>query len=703
MAFKLPFKLPFFGRPSQKSSQPAASDAATTEPSGTVAPDEKARRKTIKLPLIGGLSATRQLYILGAAAPVFGMLLLGLLWQQVRTSEVRDTHRAIIAEMRVFSQAISKAAVLLNTQASPQSFNAIREGREHFDTLLGLLAAGGAGAGFNSVAIDPELSPALGKVDAAWLTVDKSLAAILPREKPLQTMNTAVDKGAATAEAIVKLAVDRPALQEYAKLAGSISRRARVILLLPPPQHLEAFDIFRGNIRTFNEQAPAALQVVQGKDREALQKAIDSLNAVVTDFEINILTIDAAKSGGAKLQPEAEALAKETDDLFRAIGTRRGGGELVSNLWLAIAGFMLVLVLAMMLKVYGDDTRARQEEAQRRQREAEANKDATQQAILRLMNEMGDLADGDLTVRTTVTEDITGAIADSVNYAIEEMAVMVRQINESADQVAAASGATQETSKQLLAATERQSKEIQATSAHVLQMAESMRGVSGSALESAQVARQSLEAAQKGASAVENSIKGMNEIRGQIQETSKRIKRLGESSQEIGEIVELISDITEQTNVLALNAAIQAASAGEAGRGFTVVAEEVQRLAERSGEATKQIAAIVKTIQADTHDAVSAMENSTQGVVEGTKLSDAAGQALEEISDVSKQLAELIAKISTDTQEQAKVATGVAAAMEDIRQVTDQTSEGTKRTSVSIGELAELSAEFKRSVAGFKV
>jgi twitching motility protein PilJ len=283
------------------------------------------------------------------------------------------------------------------------------------------------------------------------------------------------------------------------------------------------------------------------------------------------------------------------------------------------------------------------------------------------------------------------------------MAVLVKQINQSADQVAAASGATQETSKQLLDAAERQAREIQETSAHVLEMADSMTAVSGSALESAQVARQSLEAAQKGASAVENSIKGMNEIRGQIQETSKRIKRLGESSQEIGEIVELISDITEQTNVLALNAAIQAASAGEAGRGFTVVAEEVQRLAERSGEATKQIAAIVKTIQADTHDAVSAMEYSTQGVVEGAKLSDAAGQALGEISSVSQKLSELIAKISADTQHQAGVATGVAGAMEDIRQITDQTTEGTKRTAVSIGELANLSAEFKRSVAGFKV
>jgi twitching motility protein PilJ len=319
------------------------------------------------------------------------------------------------------------------------------------------------------------------------------------------------------------------------------------------------------------------------------------------------------------------------------------------------------------------------------------------------MNEMGDLADGDLTVRATVSEDITGAIADSVNYTIEELGVLVRRINDAAGRVAAASEAAQKTSNELLVATERQSREIKQAGDNVLDMAKSMNQVSSEAMESAQVARHSLDAAQKGASAVENSIKGMNEIREQIQETSKRIKRLGESSQEIGEIVELISDITEQTNVLALNAAIQAASAGEAGRGFTVVAEEVQRLAERSGEATKQIAAIVKTIQTDTQDAVSAMENSTRGVVDGAKLSDAAGQALQEISSVSTNLASLIESISSATQQQAENATRVAQNMQGILDVTEQTTVGTKQTAVSIGQLAELAVELKGSVSGFKV
>ncbi|MHB1358592.1 MAG: methyl-accepting chemotaxis protein [Rhodocyclaceae bacterium] len=690
----MPFKLPTLGRAKATSDQPAATAAGDAA--------KQAARKQARLPLIGNQPANVQLQILGATSSFFLILLVFVLWQQNRTTEIRDTHRAVVAEMRVFSLLIGKGAVRVSTQASANDFIEIRLGSERFDRLLDLLVAGGSDAGAYVKSVDAELRPAVNGIAEIWQVLDEALTTVLAKEKSLRALDASSKKAAAAAALIVKLSQDNPALQEIAKNASGASRRTRAVLFLPPPQHLESFDVLRSNLRFLAERADSAIQSVDEKDRPALAKAFAEMASVGEDFELDILAIDEAKGGATKLQPLAEQLADETEELFKALGARAAEGA-TATIVIVASGTLVLLFSLLMLRVFNDDIQSRRLEAERQRREAEAVKDANQQAILRLMNEMGDLADGDLTVRTTVTEDITGAIADSVNYAIEEMAVLVKQINQSADQVAAASGATQETSKQLLDAAERQAREIQETSTQVLQMADSMTAVSGSALESAQVARQSLEAAQKGASAVENSIKGMNEIRGQIQETSKRIKRLGESSQEIGEIVELISDITEQTNVLALNAAIQAASAGEAGRGFTVVAEEVQRLAERSGEATKQIAAIVKTIQADTHDAVSAMEYSTQGVVEGAKLSDAAGQALGEISSVSQKLSELIAKISADTQHQAGVATGVAGAMEDIRQITDQTTEGTKRTAVSIGELANLSAEFKRSVAGFKV
>jgi twitching motility protein PilJ len=360
-------------------------------------------------------------------------------------------------------------------------------------------------------------------------------------------------------------------------------------------------------------------------------------------------------------------------------------------------------VLALLAKVYLDDTRRRTEESDVQRQASEVTNRENQDAILQLMNELGDLADGDLTSTATVSENITGAIADSINYTIEELRLLVGRINDAANRVTAATEIARQTSAELLTAAERQSREIKDAGQSALEMARSMSEVSGQATQSAQVARQSLAAAEKGTQAVEDSIKGMNEIRNQIQETSKRIKRLGESSQEIGEIVELISDITEQTNVLALNAAIQAASAGDAGRGFTVVAEEVQRLAERSAEATKQIAAIVKTIQTDTQDAVSAMEQSTQGVVEGAKLSDAAGQALNEIGEVSRNLSDLIENISTSTQGQADSATEVANLMQDILSVTEQTTAGTQRTAEAVDELNALASELKGSVAGFKV
>jgi twitching motility protein PilJ len=326
-----------------------------------------------------------------------------------------------------------------------------------------------------------------------------------------------------------------------------------------------------------------------------------------------------------------------------------------------------------------------------------------QEAVLQLLDEMGDLADGDLTVKAQVRDSITGAIADSINYTIDSLRDLVVEINRATEQVTSATSVAQGTSAKLLNAAETQSEQIMQTTDAVTDMTRSILQVSSNAAQASEVAQRSLEAANQGSQAVQNTISGMNEIRTQIQETSKRIKRLGESSQEIGEIVELISDITEQTNILALNAAIQAASAGEAGRGFTVVAEEVQRLAERSSEATKQISAIVKTIQTDTHGAVMAMEKSTEGVVDGARVADAAGQALSEIESVTNNLARLIQSISTATSAQSESATTVANNMQMIQEITTQTTEGTQLTASSVGELTALAEELRNSVAGFKL
>ena len=425
-----------------------------------------------------------------------------------------------------------------------------------------------------------------------------------------------------------------------------------------------------------------------------LQKRFTAYETGINAILTNMPRLVVAKQAARSINTEAEPLLNETT---RLAALYENNPARKWTLGAAIVFALLALLMLVLLgKVFLDDARMRA-------LESEGENKRNQEAILRLLNEMGNLADGDLTVQASVTEDVTGAIADSINFTIEELRTLVRGINSATDQVTKATQETQAISNRLYEASQRQNREIQQASASVLQMAQSINEVSQTANQSARVAQQSLAAAEKGGQVVQNQIAGMNEIRTQIQDTSKRIKRLGESSMEIGEIVELISDITEQTNVLALNAAIQAASAGEAGRGFTVVAEEVQRLAERSGEATKQIEAIVKTIQADTQDAVAAMEKSTVGVVEGTKLSDAAGQALTEIQKVSRDLADLISRISAQTQMQSTSVTDVTRGMQGILKITEETTEGTKQTNVSIGQLTKLAAELRSSVAGFKV
>jgi len=326
-----------------------------------------------------------------------------------------------------------------------------------------------------------------------------------------------------------------------------------------------------------------------------------------------------------------------------------------------------------------------------------------QDAILRLLDEMGDLADGDLTASATVTEDITGAIADSVNYTIDELRSLVTQINTTTLQVASAAQETQATALHLTDASDHQAQQITEVSTAITDMAGSIEQVSQNASQSSDVATQSVSLAAQGNEAVKKSINGMDTIREQIQETSKRIKRLGESSQQIGDIVELINDIAEQTNILSLNAAIQATMAGEAGRGFAVVADEVQRLAERSGNATKQIDALVKTIQSDTNEAISSMERSTTEVVSGAKLSQDAGASLEQIEAVSHRLADLINNISAAAKQQASAAVTTSDNMNVIQEITMQTSTGTNESAASIGRLLELTNELRTSVSGFKL
>ncbi|HTW38061.1 MAG TPA: methyl-accepting chemotaxis protein [Steroidobacteraceae bacterium] len=375
----------------------------------------------------------------------------------------------------------------------------------------------------------------------------------------------------------------------------------------------------------------------------------------------------------------------------------------LADAWLLVA-FAAATLVALALLWVGLRGLRRTTERQRLAVEAQRTEsDRNQQAILRLLDELSSLADGDLTVQATVTEDITGAIADSINYAVDALRGLVTTINQSAIQLDGAARQTQALAQHLAKSSGAQSKQIAAATETAGAVAAATEEVSGNAERAADVARHSVDVAHKGGDAVRRTIDGMNAIRETIQDTSKRIKRLGESSQEIGNIVELINDIAEQTNILALNASIQASMAGEAGRGFAVVADEVQRLAERAANATKQIEVLVRTIQTDTNEAVVSMERSTTDVVGGALLAENAGAALEEIEQVSNQIASLVQNISASSRQQSSAVQNIARNMQVLKEISAQTADSTSATSAAIAKLAELSAGMRKAAAGFRL
>ena len=396
-----------------------------------------------------------------------------------------------------------------------------------------------------------------------------------------------------------------------------------------------------------------------------------------------------------KIDELSPMVLSASGDLIKAIERSDQANKVYSLVGYAFGLFALLMLILLIMMI----ARGSQSSLVESQEQNEKN----QRAILRLLDEMTNLADGDLSTHTTVTEDITGAIADSVNYSIDALRDLVSTINNTANQVRSAVRKTQNMTGELAEASDAQARQITAASSAVTEISKSMSQVSERASDSAEVARKSVSIAHKGGETVRQTIDGMETIREQIQETSKRIKRLGESSQEIGDIVNLITEISDQTNILALNAAIQASMAGEAGRGFAVVADEVQRLAERTGDATKQIEALVKTIQADTNEATVSMEQSTANVVKGAKLTENAGSALDRIEQVSMNLAQRILEISDATRDQAQDSVQITETMDVIQEITAKTSEGSNKASGSIGELSDMVKEMQNSVAGFKL
>jgi twitching motility protein PilJ len=624
-------------------------------------------------------------------------------------------------ELRVLSQELAKNAVEA-AGGKAEAFALLRGARDNFETRWTYLNKGNSKTG-----LPPAELAGMTDVQGLWNKVSNNADQILQAQDIILSLHEVAATLAETIpqlqveyDEIVEILLDNGApadqvavAQRQSWLAERIVRSVNKVLG-GGEDAVMAADAFGRDASLFGRvlngmiEGNVAMNLSQVTDEEAVY----ALAEVAELFEFVSGSVDEILETSPELFQVREAsdaifadsaiLLTETSALTNEFQTTTEGLSFLQLIAYLAALLAVASIIGLGYSSY-QSTRDDLAETEMQQKEEAEKNEQNQLAILRLLDEIADLADGDLTTQATVTEDFTGAIADSINYAIDQMRNLVSAINETAVQVSSAAQETQATAMHLAEASEHQAQEIAGASAAINEMAVSIDQVSANASESSAVAERSVAIANKGAEVVQATIHGMDNIREQIQETSKRIKRLGESSQEIGDIVSLITDIADQTNILSLNAAIQASMAGDAGRGFAVVADEVQRLAERSAAATKQIEALVKTIQNDTNEAVISMETTTSEVVRGARLAQDAGVALEEIENVSKNLADLIQNISNAARQQASSAGHISNTMNVIQEITSQTSAGTTATAKSIGNLAEMANKLRESVAGFKL
>lgn len=639
------------------------------------------------------LPADRRLRRRAIALFIVFMLAVLSTWLDTRTVRQGAHYVARSSELMVLSQRLARDAQQALSGDSA-AFVDLMQDRRSMDAILLRLDKG-----------DPGLPPTSGQPRKV---LDHLIIEARKTGLDIQTMETGrpglvTVKTAIAATAAYSKQLDEVTQALIARLDGAAQRRAvRFALLverIARTSGLMLGAVSAEQINALDQDVREADELLNGMPagEPLVQKASDLFEGYFNAAKAIVGTAQGllgAKRAGAAIVADSDGLLQRTRALISAYQAELANRH--TDLIAVLSGIASLLLLMLLVRGY-------LEELRRRAREAERVNQCNQQAIQMLKQEIAGLADGDLTIKATVGDDITAAIAEVVNHITDELRDFVAGITEAASMLSHATAETRKTAQDLQAVARKQVTQLRQADTAVEQIASAAQQVDSSAFQSGQVARRTLEATARGAQAVHNTAAGMEGIRGQIQETAKRIKRLGESSQEIGESVDLIADLTEQTNVLAVNAAIQAAAAGESGRGFSLVAEEVQRLAERSAEATRQIGMLVTTIQDDTREAVAAMEKTTQDVVTGANLSHAAGQALQEIEQVSHELATLIDNISNATQTQTEMANKAAAAMAGILRLTEQNTEGAEQTTAALTALADLAVELRASVAGFKL
>lgn len=633
--------------------------------------------------------------------------------KEIRTT---STYLGYANELQILSQEIAKNSKAA-TQGQVVTFGMLAENRSDFDAILGYLINGNQ---IMSLPASPEdTKTELDRASALWDETSVQIDNILNNHDAMVLLRDIASDLAITMSAIqldnnkivaTMLLANAPAnqvalAQRQTQLIERMSRTVDKIIELGTTKALS--DSFSRDSRNFT----SVLEGIANGNRELLltasnnaevQGSLTRIDELFRSVTKRMVEINASSALVAEMKNSAESIYQNSgnaQDLLISLAARyesaRSSG--IKSLLIGLGGVIaaLITLATICFLIY--------REAKEHVGETAYQSEQDQTAILQLLDELADLADGDLRVQATVSESSSGAIADSINFFIDQMRELVSKINETSAEVSAAADQTKNSVGELSTASARQANEITSVSEAVTEMAVSIDRVSCNAAESSSVAERSVEIAGNGAIAVQNTIGGMDKIRGQIQETAKRIKRLGESSQEIGDIVSLINDIADQTNILSLNAAIQASMAGDAGKGFAVVADEVQRLAERSGAAAKQISALVKTIQRDTNEAVTSMETTTAEVVQGTRLAQDAGVSLGEIEEVSKSLANIIEDISDAAREQAASAGKISSTMKSIQEITFQTTEGTGSTATAVGNLANMTDDLRQSVTGFKL
>lgn len=680
-----------------------------------------------------GKQVNRRVLIFGVLLVVAIAIMATLFTLASLLSGSNATYSALVSEQRIIVQKIELDVAEI-TGGDNDGFEQLDSNRDRYLGILRILDSGDNKTGISP--LPKTFSKEYSRLKTLWNSYNKGISGIIDSRDLVDKMN---QQGTLAAESMPEL-IDQAdsilkALGKVEAPRSNIIATARLLALMRGIDSgvrqisSDSFyrDVSRVSSQVESDNSPVAaassqltaemelaetlmLAMLKGDEKLGIRRitdpklantlrkaadvfdvAKDSINEVLGLSEQLFLFHETAQ----KVKKSSPALMAASDQLLKRI---KAEDEQLDILKLAGYGFGFISLVLLIISVWIVINESRIQLS-----ESQDQNDKNQRAILRLLDEMTNLADGDLSTHTTVTEDITGAIADSVNYSIDALRDLVGTINKTSVQVSSAVQKTQGTTGQLAEASTAQTREITGASETITHISQSMLDVSEKAADSAEVARKSVSIAHKGGETVRQTIAGMETIREQIQETSKRIKRLGESSQEIGDIVNLITEISDQTNILALNAAIQASMAGEAGRGFAVVADEVQRLAERTGDATKQIEALVKTIQADTNEATVSMEQSTANVVKGAKLTENAGSALDRIEQVSMNLAQRILEISDATKSQADESVKITQTMDAIQSITQKTSEGSTQASQSIGELTQMVNAMQNSVAGFKL